>query len=202
MKTTRNNLKDIMLLAWSFVRRNGFTMAEAMKTAWRNYKLKNAMHGGIVKFYFLKMDSTLREAYGTLKENLLPATQGTGKENGDALRKQTSCVSLTHRTSNRGCCQPRHPQPQTTNVINNTNKTMKIIANFFYVGQIVFSAALTIWALYMTLRGLFTGGSLFVTFCFAVMTCTTYCLMYVPSVREYKEHKARHNNKTQTEQND
>lgn len=40
MKTTRNNLKDIMLLAWSFVRRNGFTMAEAMKTAWRNYKLK------------------------------------------------------------------------------------------------------------------------------------------------------------------
>ena len=62
---------------------------------------------------------------------------------------------------------------------------MKIIANFFYVGQIVFSAALTIWALYMALRGLFTGGSL-----------------YVPSVREYKEHKARHNNKTQTEQND
>ena len=52
MKTTRNNLKDIMLLAWSFVRRNGFTMAEAMKTAWRNYKLKNAMHGGIVKFYW------------------------------------------------------------------------------------------------------------------------------------------------------
>jgi len=90
--------------------------------------------------------------------------------------------------------------PAPKNVINNTNKTMKIIANIYYVGQIVFSAALAIWALYMALRGLFTGGSLFVTFCFAVMTCTTYCLMYVPSVREYKEHKARHNKKAQTEQ--
>lgn len=86
MKTTRNNLRQIMTLAWSFVRRNGFTMAEAMKTAWRNYKLKNAMHGGIVKFYFLKVDSTLREAYGTLKENLLPATQGTGRRTNDTVQ--------------------------------------------------------------------------------------------------------------------
>lgn len=86
MKITRSNLKDIMTLAWSFVRRNGFTMAEAMKIAWRNYKLKKAMYGRIVKFYFLKVDSTLREAYGTLKENLLPATQGTGRRANDTVQ--------------------------------------------------------------------------------------------------------------------
>ena len=86
MKTTRNNLKEIMSMAWAFVKRNGFTMGEALKVAWRNFKLKNAMHGGIVKFYFLKVDSTLREAYGTLKENLLPATQGTGRRANDTVQ--------------------------------------------------------------------------------------------------------------------
>lgn len=82
----KSTLANIMRMAWMFVKRNGFTMAEAMKTAWRNYKLKNAMHGGIVKFYFLKVDSTLREAYGTLKENLLPATQGTGRRANDTVQ--------------------------------------------------------------------------------------------------------------------
>lgn len=86
MKTTRNNLKDIMTLAWSFVKRNGFTIAEALKVAWRNFKLKGAMQGRIVKFYFQKVDGTLREAYGTLQENLLPATQGTGRKANDTLQ--------------------------------------------------------------------------------------------------------------------
>ncbi|ROS83104.1 DUF2693 domain-containing protein [Muribaculaceae bacterium Isolate-039 (Harlan)] len=86
MKTTRNNLKDIMTLAWSFVKRNGFTMAEALKVAWLNAKVTKAMRTGIVKFYFLKVDSTLREAYGTLKENLLPATQGTGRRANDTVQ--------------------------------------------------------------------------------------------------------------------
>lgn len=86
MKTTRTNLKDIMLLAWSFVKHNGFTMAEAMKTAWRNYKLKSAMYGRIVKFYFVKVDGSLREAYGTLKDNLVPATQGAGRRTNDTLQ--------------------------------------------------------------------------------------------------------------------
>lgn len=52
MKTTRNNLKEIMSMAWAFVKRNGFTMGEALKVAWRNFKLKSAMQGKIVKFYF------------------------------------------------------------------------------------------------------------------------------------------------------
>lgn len=86
MKTTKSNLKDIMLLAWSFVKRNGFTMAEALKTAWRNFKLKSAMQTRIVKFYFTKVDGTIREAYGTLKENLLPATQGTGRKANDTIQ--------------------------------------------------------------------------------------------------------------------
>lgn len=86
MKTTKSNLKDIMTLAWSFVKRNGFTMAEALKVAWCNFKLKVAMQNRIVKFYFTKVDGSLREAYGTLKENLLPPTQGTGCKANDTLQ--------------------------------------------------------------------------------------------------------------------
>lgn len=86
MKTTKSNLKEIMCLAWQMVKRNGFTMAEALKTAWRNFKLKTAMKSRIVKFYFTKVDGSLREAYGTLKENLLPTTQGTGRKANDTLQ--------------------------------------------------------------------------------------------------------------------
>lgn len=79
----RHQLKAIMTLAWQFVKRNGFTMSEALRPAWRNIKLKARLHTGIVKFYFQKVDGSIREAYGTLKSDLLPPTQGndTRKKN-------------------------------------------------------------------------------------------------------------------------
>lgn len=76
---TKNFLKDVMLLAWQFVRRNGFTMSEALKVAWANMKLKMQMKSKIVRFYYQKVDGSLREAYGTLDERLMPAITGTDK---------------------------------------------------------------------------------------------------------------------------
>jgi hypothetical protein len=73
-------LRDIMNLAWRFVKCNGYTLSEALKTAWLNFKLKVRMAKGIVKFYFQKVNGDLREAYGTLAENLIPATQDTGRK--------------------------------------------------------------------------------------------------------------------------
>ena len=72
----RETLRDIMTMAWGFVMRNGFTMSEALKTAWRNFKLKAQMAVRICKFYFQKVDGTIREAYGTLNAAMLPATAG------------------------------------------------------------------------------------------------------------------------------
>ena len=66
-----------MKLAWQFVRRNGYTMAEAMKVAWLNMKLKAAMTTRIVKFYFIKVDGSIREAWGTLAQGMIPAIAGT-----------------------------------------------------------------------------------------------------------------------------
>ena len=75
-----------MLMAWTFVKRNGFSMSEAMKCAWANMKLKAAMQQRIVKFYFKKVDGSVREAYGTLKENLIPATSGDNRKKNDTVQ--------------------------------------------------------------------------------------------------------------------
>lgn len=88
----RNVLHDIMTLAWQFVKRNGFTMSEALKAAWANIKLKAAMKNRIVKFYFQKVDGSVREAYGTLKDNLIPAIAGTDN------RKRNDTVQVFYDT--------------------------------------------------------------------------------------------------------
>ena len=68
-----------MRAAWGFVKINGMSMAEALKCAWVNYKVRAAMVSRIVKFYFLKVDGTTREAYGTLKADIVPPT-GDGRK--------------------------------------------------------------------------------------------------------------------------
>lgn len=72
----RNKLSEIFKLAWQFVKRNGYKLSEALKCAWLNIKLKAEMKKRIVKFYFQKIDGSLREAYGTMNPETIPATTG------------------------------------------------------------------------------------------------------------------------------
>ena len=69
--------REVMNLAWQFVKRNGYSMSEAMKCAWANIKVRAMMKTRIVKFYFLKVDGSTREAFGTLAEGMIPAIAGT-----------------------------------------------------------------------------------------------------------------------------
>ena len=87
----KNQLRDIMLQAWTFVRHNGFTMAEAMKCAWANAKVKAEMAKRIVKFYFLKIDGSVREAYGTLKADLVPQTGDSDRRRNDTVQVYYDC---------------------------------------------------------------------------------------------------------------
>ena len=92
MKTNINTafkkqMQEIMNAAWVFVKQNGFSMSEALQMAWRNYRLHSAMVQRIVKFYFQKVDGSIREAYGTLKADMLPAT-------GDSRRKPNPTVQV------------------------------------------------------------------------------------------------------------
>lgn len=83
----RETLKDIMQTAWQFVKRNGMTLSDALKTAWRNFKLRVAMKSRIVKFYFQKVDGTIREAYGTLSVALIPPTSdGNPRQKNDTVQ--------------------------------------------------------------------------------------------------------------------
>ena len=75
------NLSAIFKMAWQFVKTCGMNLSEALRTAWRNAKLKLAMRNGIVRFTFKKVDGTLRQAWGTLKESLLPPTTDNRKYN-------------------------------------------------------------------------------------------------------------------------
>ncbi len=82
----KSTLANIMRLAWQFVKRNGFTMAEALKVAWLNAKVTKAMRTGIVQFFFMKVDGSLRQAFGTLDPHRLPETQGTGRKPADTVQ--------------------------------------------------------------------------------------------------------------------
>ena len=88
---TKQFLSELMSQAWQFVKRNGVTMSEALKVSWRNAKLRIAMALRIVRFYFQKVDGTIREAYGTLNSRRIPATTTTG---GRTTRKQNDTVQI------------------------------------------------------------------------------------------------------------
>lgn len=75
----KSDLRSIMQMAWQFVKRNGFTMSEVLHAAWLNFKLKVAMAVRIVKFYFQKVDGSIREAYGALRSDLIPEVKGDDK---------------------------------------------------------------------------------------------------------------------------
>lgn len=66
---TKSYLSEIMTTAWQFVKQTGLSISECLHRAWLNYKLKQAMLTGIIKFYFQKVDGSTREAWGTLSDN-------------------------------------------------------------------------------------------------------------------------------------
>lgn len=85
-KTMKTQMAEVMTLAWQMVKKNGYTMSEALKTAWRNIKLTAVMRTKITRFYFRKVDGSIREAYGTLKETLIPATGESNRKKNDTVQ--------------------------------------------------------------------------------------------------------------------
>ena len=87
-----SDLRTIMTMAWQFVKRNGLELSEALKKAWQVFKLKAKMAKGIVRFYFRKVDGSIREAYGTLRADLMPEIKG------DDNRKKNDTVQAYYDT--------------------------------------------------------------------------------------------------------
>lgn len=81
-KTTavRINKSMVMKAAWMVLRKKeAGSFAEALKKAWRAYKLKAKMAFGEVSFTFKKTNGEIRKAIGTLARNLYQYDyRGTG----------------------------------------------------------------------------------------------------------------------------
>jgi hypothetical protein len=84
MKTT--DLSNIMAMAWRFFRTTGQTFSDCLRKAWQNFKLVAAMRIRIVRFYFQKTDGTIREAWGTLRTDLMPTTTGDDRKRNDTVQ--------------------------------------------------------------------------------------------------------------------
>lgn len=87
--TTKNTLRKVMKMAWQFVRKNGYTLSQALKTAWANVKLHAALAKDIVKFHFQKVDGTIREAFGTLNLSKVPTEMHPKGERKEIPTTQT-----------------------------------------------------------------------------------------------------------------
>lgn len=96
-KTMKTQMAEVMTLAWQMVKKNGYTMSEALKTAWRNIKLTAALKVKIVEFFYKKTDGTLRQAFGTLKEGLIGEIKGTGRKPNDNLQVYWDCEKEQYR---------------------------------------------------------------------------------------------------------
>lgn len=75
----RRTSREVMTLAWQFIKKNGMSLSEALKKAWLNIKLRTMMQNRICKFYFQKVDGSIREAYGTLEESIVPVLTGNDR---------------------------------------------------------------------------------------------------------------------------
>ena len=77
MKTTsetsnvRINKSMVMQAAWAVLKhKEAKTFSEALKMAWRAFKLRAKMALGVVKFSYRKLNGEVRQAVGTLKNNM------------------------------------------------------------------------------------------------------------------------------------
>ena len=96
------NLSKIMKMAWQFVKRNGFSISQALITAWKNAKTSRKMRMGIAHFWFRKINGEIREAFGTLKDGIVPQTNGNHRDNPtlqtyyDTERQDWRCYKIAN----------------------------------------------------------------------------------------------------------
>lgn len=77
----KSDLKAVMATAWAVRKSENVTMSQALRQAWKSFKLKMRMKTEVVKFAFRKVDGTLREAVGTLMDSVVSAYER--KTNGE-----------------------------------------------------------------------------------------------------------------------
>ncbi len=79
MEKKNNYRVRVMKYAWQLWRTMKDTWRNCLIKAWKLYHLAKSMREGIVTFFYLKSDGTIRKALGTLKNVPAGATLGGKK---------------------------------------------------------------------------------------------------------------------------
>lgn len=92
--------KQVMMLAWLIVRETGLCISDALRLSWKNIKLREAMHRGIVEFTYRKVSGEVRNAKGTLQEIVIPSrsTEGATRKSNDSVQCYYDCGKLGWRS--------------------------------------------------------------------------------------------------------
>jgi len=84
MSTTfKNQMREVMSDAWRLFRVTGESFAECLKKSWMLLKLKIQMKTRKVQFFFMKVSGEVRQAFGTMQDNIV-----ADKMKGDDTRKK------------------------------------------------------------------------------------------------------------------
>ena len=70
-------MKTLLFKIAHAVKSNFDNFSQALTYAWQIIKLKSRMKNHVVEFAYKKVDGSIRTAYGTLIESILPETQGS-----------------------------------------------------------------------------------------------------------------------------
>nr|DAV59067.1 MAG TPA: hypothetical protein [Caudoviricetes sp.] len=65
-----------MIMAWRFWHTTRRAFGDCLRLAWQNFKIVRRMQTDVVKFYFQKVDGSIREAWGTLREDIVSPVNG------------------------------------------------------------------------------------------------------------------------------
>lgn len=85
-KERRIRLSEVMSKAWYLFRTYGTTFSDALKRAWAWFKLRAQMQSGVVEFWFTKTDGTQRQAFGTLRSDLIGEVKGGERKHYEHLQ--------------------------------------------------------------------------------------------------------------------
>lgn len=93
--------REVFNLGWMFVKKNGMDISRALRCSWANVKLARAMRTATVKFRYVKVNGTLREAYGRLSPSLAPALAGSGRKPNPTLQVYYDTEKEAYRSFKR-----------------------------------------------------------------------------------------------------
>lgn len=79
----KQQLNRLFIMAWQFIKSDGLAKSDALKTAWKNVRLRKAMVNGIAEFKYIKVDGSTRTAHGTIYERPTHAKRSSRKNSNE-----------------------------------------------------------------------------------------------------------------------